>query len=172
MEFIFSCVMILYYCLLARGRAAAFPAVFEGGSGCRNECAALQGSVTWERPGGVAPSSTAEIKRMASRPETAAWMLRLRRELHEYPELSHEEFRTSAVIRRELDRLGVAYRWPVAGTGVIATIGTGRPPFVALRADMDALPIQVTKSTNLTIFFNTKTISTREIDWHHSQRYS
>ncbi|XP_042446087.1 IAA-amino acid hydrolase ILR1-like 1 [Zingiber officinale] len=141
MEF-FSCV-ILCCLLVGSGAAAAFQTVLQGGSGCRNECAVFQRSVTWEgRPSGAARTSTAEIKRMAEVPETAEWMLRLRRELHEYPELSHEEFRTSAVIRRELDRLGVAYRFPVAGTGVVATVGTGLPPFVALRADMDALPIQ------------------------------
>ncbi|TQD68590.1 hypothetical protein C1H46_045877 [Malus baccata] len=70
-------------------------------------------------------------------------MKSVRREMHENPELSYEEFETSALIRRELEKLGVAYKWPVAKTGVVATIGSGSPPFVALRADMDALPIEV-----------------------------
>ena len=84
-----------------------------------------------------------QITGLANDPNTVNWMKRIRREIHENPELAFEEFATSAVIRRELDRLGVGYRWPVAGTGVVAAIGSGSKPFVALRADMDALPIQV-----------------------------
>lgn len=82
------------------------------------------------------------ITGVANDPFTVNWMKRIRREIHENPELAYEEFATSAVIRRELEELGVGYRWPVARTGVVATIGSGSPPFVALRADMDALPIQ------------------------------
>ncbi|KAJ4961696.1 hypothetical protein NE237_021606 [Protea cynaroides] len=83
-----------------------------------------------------------EIIRVANAPENVKWLKRIRREIHEYPELGYEEFKTSALIRRELDQMGIVYRWPVAGTGVVATVGSGSPPFVALRADMDALPIQ------------------------------
>ena len=69
------------------------------------------------------------------------WIVKIRRELHEYPELMYEEFRTSELIRRELDKLDIQYIHPIAETGVLASIGNGNGPCVALRADMDALPI-------------------------------
>ena len=69
------------------------------------------------------------------------WIIEIRRELHRYPELMYEEVKTSALVRRELDKLGISYKSPIAKTGVLATIGSGNSPCVALRADMDALPI-------------------------------
>ncbi|KAJ8446122.1 hypothetical protein Cgig2_000919 [Carnegiea gigantea] len=76
------------------------------------------------------------------KPDVFDWMVAIRRKLHENPELGFEEFETSRVIREQLDKLGIPYKYPVAITGILGFIGTGKPPFVALRADMDALPIQ------------------------------
>ena len=70
------------------------------------------------------------------------WIIDIRRELHKHPELMYEEIKTSALVRRELDKLGIKYQSPIAKTGVLASIGNGNGPCVALRADMDALPIQ------------------------------
>jgi len=71
----------------------------------------------------------------------ANWIVQIRRQLHRFPELMYEEVKTSELVRRTLDELDVAYRFPIAETGVLATLGTGDGPCVALRADMDALPI-------------------------------
>ncbi|XP_058070855.1 IAA-amino acid hydrolase ILR1-like 4 [Magnolia sinica] len=78
----------------------------------------------------------------AKKPELVDWMVDIRRRIHEKPELCFEEFETSKLIRRQLDEMGVRYKYPVAITGIVGFIGTGGPPFVAIRADMDALPMQ------------------------------
>jgi len=70
-------------------------------------------------------------------------MVSIRRDLHRHPELSWQEQRTSARVCEVLQELGISYRAGVAGTGVLAEIpGRETGPCVALRADLDALPIQ------------------------------
>jgi len=80
------------------------------------------------------------IQRLAA--QYAADTVALRQHLHAHPELSFEEVNTAAFVSRELEKLGLQPQ-RIAGTGVVALI-EGRPggPTVALRADMDALPIQ------------------------------
>ncbi|KAK8969302.1 IAA-amino acid hydrolase ILR1-like 6 [Platanthera guangdongensis] len=84
-----------------------------------------------------------DILRLAMIPEAVEWVKGLRRQIHQHPELAYEEVETGRLIMEELDDMGIDYRFPFARTGIVATLGTGRPPVVALRADMDALPIQV-----------------------------
>jgi len=74
--------------------------------------------------------------------ELSNYVITFRREFHMYPELKYEEERTSRIVEEELKSLG--YRTiKTAKTGVIGILDTGKPgKTVALRADMDALPIQ------------------------------
>ncbi|XP_031105006.1 IAA-amino acid hydrolase ILR1-like 4 [Ipomoea triloba] len=80
--------------------------------------------------------------KFAKKAEVFDWMVGIRRKIHENPELGYEEFETSKLIREKLDELGIPYKHPFAVTGVVGYIGSGKPPFVALRADMDALAMQ------------------------------
>ena len=65
-----------------------------------------------------------------------------RRDLHQHPELSNREVRTAGVVGGHLQALGVKVQTGVAHTGVVGLLHTGRPgPVIALRADMDALPV-------------------------------
>ena len=65
-----------------------------------------------------------------------------RRDFHQYPELSFQEYRTAETISKHLESFGIEYRTGVGKTGVVGEIVFGDGPTIALRADMDALPIQ------------------------------
>lgn len=69
-------------------------------------------------------------------------LISLRRQFHQQPELSFQETRTAAEIAARVSGLGYAVRQNVGCTGVAAELGNSSGPTVALRADMDALPIQ------------------------------
>lgn len=69
-------------------------------------------------------------------------LLEIRRDLHAHPELAREETRTTDVVATRLDAAGVRVR-KLPGTGLVAEVGAEQPAYrVALRADMDALPVQ------------------------------
>ena len=71
-------------------------------------------------------------------PQVVAW----RRDIHEHPELGNRETRTAALVAEHLRALGMDVRTGVAATGVIGVLRGGRPgPVVALRSELDALPV-------------------------------
>ncbi|MEY4957498.1 MAG: hypothetical protein RL409_1755 [Gemmatimonadota bacterium] len=79
-----------------------------------------------------------ETRMTAVMPKVVAW----RRDIHEHPELSNQETRTAALVEKHLRALGLEVQPNVGKTGVIGILRGGKPgPVVALRADMDALPV-------------------------------
>ena len=65
-----------------------------------------------------------------------------RRDFHQNPELSFQEYRTAETISKYLDSFGITHKTNIGGTGIVGEIEFGAGPTIALRADMDALPIQ------------------------------
>ena len=85
-------------------------------------------------------TSKAEVGKKADAIEqkVIAW----RRDFHEHPELGNREIRTSDIIAKHLESLGIEVKRGVATTGVVGVLKGGKPgPVVALRADMDGLPV-------------------------------
>ena len=84
--------------------------------------------------------STQDIDRLAK--EMEAKVIEWRRDIHQHPELGNREVRTGKLIAEHLQKLGLEVKTGVAKTGVVAVLKGGKPgPVVALRADMDALPV-------------------------------
>lgn len=85
-----------------------------------------------------------EIRKIAK--EVEEYTIDCRRVIHRFAEVGKEEFKTSAFIRRELEKEGIEI-YSVDETGLIAVLDTGKQgPHLALRADMDALPIPETEN--------------------------
>jgi amidohydrolase len=96
-------------------------------------CALFSGRV-------MAQAVDAQIDTLVAKvsPKVQAW----RRDIHQHPELGNREVRTAALVADHLRALGLEVKTGVAHTGVVALLRGGRPgPVVALRADMDALPV-------------------------------
>lgn len=88
----------------------------------------------------VNPKLQAKIDQQAKElePKVIEW----RRHFHQYPELSNRETKTGAYIAEHLKKLGLEVQYPVAKTGVVALLKGPKPgPVIALRADIDALPV-------------------------------
>ncbi len=89
---------------------------------------------------GAAQEGWPEVEEMAA--ELEQQVIEWRRHIHEHPELSNREFETAAMVAQHLESLGMEVTTGVAHTGVVGVLEGGRPgPVVALRADMDALPV-------------------------------
>jgi amidohydrolase len=96
----------------------------------------VPGIVTGQTVNSLAPQVDKLTQELT--PQIVTW----RRDFHQHPELGNRETRTAKVIADELRRLGYDVRTGVAHTGVVAVLKGGKPgPTVALRADMDALPV-------------------------------
>jgi amidohydrolase len=107
---------------------------------------ALGAAVQAKTSGGALAGLHERIDRQAAAvlPKVVAW----RRDIHEHPELGNREIRTAGLVAAHLRSLGLEVRTGLAGTGVVGILKGGKPgPAVALRADMDALP--VTEETDL-----------------------
>jgi amidohydrolase len=94
-----------------------------------------------ETPPGADPLPGQLDRWLASR---GAELVAVRRHIHAHPELSHQEFETAALVARELAVVGLQPRFLPKGNGVICDIGHG-DRVIALRADLDALPLPDTK---------------------------
>lgn len=97
--------------------------------------------LAWAPAGAQEPPPLSEIGAAvdAVMPKVIAW----RRDIHQNPELSNREFRTAELVAGHLRELGLEVETGIAHTGVVAILRGGRPGgVVALRADMDALPVE------------------------------
>ena len=75
--------------------------------------------------------------------QDSEYIISIRRELHMWPELQYDLPRTTALVKRELDYMGIPWTGEFCESSIVATINPGNPaPAIAIRADMDALPIE------------------------------
>src|SRR4051794_19128429 len=102
-------------------------------------------------------------------PKVVEW----RRRFHANPELSTREYKTSAFVAEYLKTLGLEIKYPFAKTGVVAILKGGKPgPVIALRADLDALPIServdIPFASHVTDTLNDQTVGVMHACGHDS----
>ncbi|QEN15042.1 amidohydrolase [Mycolicibacterium sp. ELW1] len=78
---------------------------------------------------------------LAALPTVRVWQEDLYRDLHQHPELSHQEHRTAGLVADKLRESGFEVHEGIGGTGVVGILRSGTGPTVLIRADMDALPV-------------------------------
>lgn len=89
-----------------------------------------------------AQNDALKVKAGAASDQIEEKVIAWRRDFHEHPELGNNEFRTSEIVAKHLKSLGIEVKTGVAKTGVVGVLKGGKPgPVVALRADMDGLPV-------------------------------
>ncbi len=90
---------------------------------------------------GIAPATLQKVSQKVA--DVEAQVIQWRHHLHQHPELSNREFETAKYIETRMRELGLDVQTGVAKTGVVAILDSGKPgPTVALRADMDGLPVK------------------------------
>lgn len=120
---------------------------------------------------GFANTYQREIDRLAANVESR--VIEWRRDFHEHPELSYQEVRTAQKVVQHLKRLGLEIRTGLAGTGVVGVLkGKGDGPVVALRADMDALPVKENTglpfASQVNVVYNGKNVDVMHACGHDS----
>jgi amidohydrolase len=110
-----------------------------------------------------------EAKVEAVYPKVVGW----RRDIHEHPELGNREVRTSKLVADHLKKLGLEVRTGIAKTGVVGVLRGGKPgPVIAIRADMDALPVAeqtgLPFASKVTAEYNGKTVPVMHACGHDS----
>jgi amidohydrolase len=114
----------------------------------------------------IVPDLEKEIRQRAAQIE--AKLIAWRRDIHEHPELGEQETRTAALVAAHLSALGLEVKTGVAQTGVVALLKGGKPgPVVALRADMDALPVKEPEGLPFASHARSKYLG-RDIDVMHA----
>ncbi|MGH8499528.1 MAG: M20/M25/M40 family metallo-hydrolase, partial [Methylococcales bacterium] len=89
---------------------------------------------------GVALAGDVDAEKLSANVD--AKVLAWRRDIHQFPELGNREFRTSKLVADHLKKLGLEVKTGIAHTGVVAILKGGKPGArIAIRADMDALPV-------------------------------